>query len=993
MADRRLEEFLQARIYFETGAIISFPKHTPYGNARRSRTLLLAFGLLVALLMLAAPGRASADILYVGPGGLTSGACTSQATPCDLYYAVEVLAQPGDAVTVFPGDYLMTEPLVVEQSITLQGRLGFPYPRLIGTMPENSETVRVTSSTTPTKITRLHIEQMSDESDALVVAAGPMIDQVETVTHGTGSVGIVFSNISTLRNATAQALGADSIGIQAIGTVTPAVAAKVRNVTAVARGIDSIGFQVQSQTICSPAPCRYYSITVDAKNIIARGGDVGTKDWDIRVATDDNQDVATLDMANSNYRSDKWTTHQSDANFNPTTGNQSEPSTAPTPVFEPEFLDEGNGDFSQTSTSPTIDAGTDDFVVSGDDTDGDPRVIGLKPDIGADETPRPPTCFTDPPQDVTGTSAEFRGKVNPGYLSTTYHFQYGTSTSYGTNAPGGTTTVSEFTGMKWQTISGLTPLETYHYRMVATNALGSCLGPDVAFIAAPPPAVVTTASTNITHNSGTLNGTVDDLGIDADVWVEWGPTAAYGTTVDLGTLAAGSGFTNFPVPLTGLLPSKTYHYRIVAENVTGRTTGINRTLTTLAPPPAISSMGTTALGQTTVTLSAFLNPHTLSTNWYAVVCDLDLNCTSQPLQTGETVSKTITEPVTGLTPDTPYTFRIVAENSSGSTTSANFAFRTLVPPPVVATDAPTAVNGESATFNATVDGNGMATTYRFEYGNDAFVLDQVTATRSLVSAGAVTATVTGLSATTNYWVRIVATNASGTSQGTAEPFTTIEAPPFVDGISATGITSSTATINASFLSPTYDTDWTVQYGKTAGLGSTTLIPRTVVADAATVADAFPLAALSPATIYYYRITAVSTGGDTVSTTRTFTTKIKPSTSGADSILGTIASEVIRGLGGNDAIAGLGGNDAIYGDGGNDNLNGNDGTDKLYGGDGNDKLTGGTGADTFTGGGGKDYINSRDSRQSEKVSCGSGYDTVLADKRDAVSRDCEKVTRR
>lgn len=76
-------------------------------------------------------------------------------------------------------------------------------------------------------------------------------------------------------------------------------------------------------------------------------------------------------------------------------------------------------------------------------------------------------------------------------------------------------------------------------------------------------------------------------------------------------------------------------------------------------------------------------------------------------------------------------------------------------------------------------------------------------------------------------------------------------------------------------------------------------------------------------------------------------------------------------------------DLIIGDGG---------AQAISGGDGDDVLDGGGGPDSIAGGGGDDRITSKD-RASDVVACGDGFDTVLADPRDRLARDCEGVARR
>ena len=114
---------------------------------------------------------------------------------------------------------------------------------------------------------------------------------------------------------------------------------------------------------------------------------------------------------------------------------------------------------------------------------------------------------------------------------------------------------------------------------------------------------------------------------------------------------------------------------------------------------------------------------------------------------------------------------------------------------------------------------------------------------------------------------------------------------------------------------------------------------------------------------------------------------KPSgpTPGRDRLLGTNKP---------DKIGGLAGNDYIHGRGGNDHIVGGAGDDDLRGGLGNDILTGGPGRDAIDGGPGNDRILvSNDRAARDKVVCGIGNDTVIADRGDIVATNCEHVLRR
>jgi Ca2+-binding RTX toxin-like protein len=86
-----------------------------------------------------------------------------------------------------------------------------------------------------------------------------------------------------------------------------------------------------------------------------------------------------------------------------------------------------------------------------------------------------------------------------------------------------------------------------------------------------------------------------------------------------------------------------------------------------------------------------------------------------------------------------------------------------------------------------------------------------------------------------------------------------------------------------------------------------------------------------------------------------------------------------------------GSDDIHGGPGDDTLYGQGGDDQIHGGAGNDTIVAGSGADFVWGGDGNDVIDVRDG-EPDTVSCGGGFDRVLADRLDRVAPDCESVSR-
>jgi Thrombospondin type 3 repeat/RTX calcium-binding nonapeptide repeat (4 copies) len=98
----------------------------------------------------------------------------------------------------------------------------------------------------------------------------------------------------------------------------------------------------------------------------------------------------------------------------------------------------------------------------------------------------------------------------------------------------------------------------------------------------------------------------------------------------------------------------------------------------------------------------------------------------------------------------------------------------------------------------------------------------------------------------------------------------------------------------------------------------------------------------------------------------------------------------QGTGADETIKGSRQRDALRAEGGNDSVKARGGRDCVKGGDGADRVSGGAGADRLNGGAGNDTLKAADGRR-DRVKCGRGRDTAVVDRKDKVSKSCERVT--
>ncbi|HEV7979007.1 hypothetical protein [Amycolatopsis sp.] len=195
-----------------------------------------------------------------------------------------------------------------------------------------------------------------------------------------------------------------------------------------------------------------------------------------------------------------------------------------------------------------------------------------------------PGVSVDAPTAVTSTTAHLVGRVDPGGPATDAHFEYSV---VGSGDPPGATPDEHLTGSGEQLVAadvtGLEPFTEYDVRLIASNASYNASDARTFTTGPAPPRVDATGATEIDAGGAVLNGRINPLGLQTTYVFEYGETTEYGRKLPAGAAAvAGSGRVprSFARALRGLQPGTTYHFRLVATNAQGTSTGSDAMFTT-----------------------------------------------------------------------------------------------------------------------------------------------------------------------------------------------------------------------------------------------------------------------------------------------------------------------------------------------------------------------------------------------------------------------------
>ncbi|MDI6787592.1 MAG: glycine-rich protein [Planctomycetota bacterium] len=309
----------------------------------------------------------------------------------------------------------------------------------------------------------------------------------------------------------------------------------------------------------------------------------------------------------------------------------------------------------------------------------------------------------------------------------------------------------------------------YYWRIDTKNAGGTTEGSDWNFRTLLP-----ISPTQVTL----LNPTNGQTNVITQCLLSWRPaTNAVSYDVYFGTDNPPTYKTNTtggiynPGPLNY---TTSYYWRVDSKNTFATTPGNVWSFTTQQIPASQVTTPNPTNGATGVITTT---PMSWASASNAISYDVCFGTDNPPTYKTNTAGTTY-NPGT-LSYSNVYYWRIDSKNSTGNITTGivwNFTTIALPAPPSCTTGSTINITAYSATLNGTVNANGvLVTACYFDYGTSPSYGSTATASPAVGGGGgnvAVSAPLSGLTPTTQYYFRVVATNAQGTTNGNNQTFTT-----------------------------------------------------------------------------------------------------------------------------------------------------------------------------------------------------------------------------
>ncbi len=242
-------------------------------------------------------------------------------------------------------------------------------------------------------------------------------------------------------------------------------------------------------------------------------------------------------------------------------------------------------------------------------------------------------------------------------------------------------------------------------------------------------------------------------------------------------ISLGGGKEAVTEVLQGLSPGTEYMVCLLARTGVKGETSVSMPVafTTAIPPQApVTSSPASVVTATSATLGGVLNPGGKGEagSYEFLYRQSPSECEGEGSSGGSmlgTQNQVVSAEVSGLKPNKPYTFCLLARNEAGETALGSpVMFTTQSSKPTTSGEAFSKVSAKSATVSAQVETGGLETTFTVQYGTTSAYGSETAGVIVPASATTASTELTGLVPDTEYHFRVLVANTDGSNQGVVD---------------------------------------------------------------------------------------------------------------------------------------------------------------------------------------------------------------------------------